>query len=72
MPTHATKLALRAIRTEDWRVGAAAVVFLLIYAPVVVFAWIISPAAGLIAVAALLFMAVVGSDTWGGSGPYRR
>jgi hypothetical protein len=42
------------------------------YAPFVVFAWLISPAAGMVAIAVLLFMAFIGSDTWGGSGPYRR
>jgi hypothetical protein len=42
------------------------------FAPVVVFAFLISPAVGVAAVAVLVFLAFVGSDTWGGSGPYRR
>ena len=48
------------------------VVFLLLMAaPVLVFAWIYSPAVGLIATAAVLFGIVFGSD-WPGPGPYRR
>src|SRR5205823_2158201 len=51
---HATKLALRAARTEDWRV----VVVFLILLPMAVIAWLkISPIAGVIAVAWLLFVA---------------
>jgi hypothetical protein len=49
-----------------------ALLFLVIYAPLVVFAWHISPTVGVTAVVVLLFLAAVGSDTWGGSGPYRR
>jgi hypothetical protein len=64
------EFALRADRTEDWRVGAVGCGFL-IFVPIVVIAWSVSPAVGVGATAAALILAVVGSSTWGGSGPYR-
>jgi hypothetical protein len=46
--------------TEDW-----CVIFLVVYVPFVVFAWTISPAAGLIATAVLLFVLFIGNSAWG-------
>lgn len=47
-------------------------IFLLIYVPVLVIAWTVSPSVGVIATAAFVFLAFVGSDTWAGSGAYKR
>jgi hypothetical protein len=49
-----------------------ALFFLLFYTPVVVFAFRISVVAGVVAIAMLLFLGAIGSDTWGGSGRYPR
>jgi hypothetical protein len=65
-------LALRAFCTEDRCVGSWRLLFLVVYAPFVVFAWRIGAAVGLVAIAVLVFMAFIGSDTWAGSGPYSR
>ena len=48
-------------------------IFLLIFfGPIVVLAWTASPAVGVVASGAFLVLAVIGSDTWSGSGSYRR
>ena len=48
------------------------VLFLLMLLPVVVFASTISPAVGTAAVVLVFVWADIGSDTFGGSGSYRR
>ena len=45
---------------------------LMMFVPIVVLAWSVSPAVGLIATTVGLILTVIGGDAWGGSGPYPR
>ena len=59
-------VALQAVSTED----RCVILLVIMIVPIVVIAWGVSPAVGLIATLAALILLVVGGDAWGGSGPY--